>query len=259
MTSIIAGLLALLIIGGGIIPNVTNSKIEDSIKKTFNNPQKVDVKVFSAPSYKILSGNFDRVEIEVQKPKINNIEFETIKMVTSPLNVDYKKLSYESAVKAIKSGELEALLIVSPENIAKSIDFNALTNKANNFLSNFELPIPVLSGQVSIDALNITFKNNKPTVYGNFVALGGLVSAPFTISGDLILTDKNTIELSKPQVTLYEEELLPEQVGDLVKFINPVIDINKLGDNNLKINLKKLDFENNKLRMIGLINFNNQQ
>lgn len=257
MTSIIAGIVALLIVAGGVIPNITNSKIEDSIKKAFNNPQKTEVKVYSTPSYKVLSGNFDRIEIEVQKPKLNNIEFETIKMITSPIDIDYKKLSEESAVKAIKKGELEALLVVTPENIAKAINFNDLTNKANNFLSNFELPIPMLSGQVSIDTLNITFKNNKPTVYGNFIALGGFITAPFTISGDLVLTNKNTLELSKPQVTLYEEELLPEQVGDLVKFINPVIDFNKVGDNNIKINLKKLDFKDNKLRMTGLINLKN--
>lgn len=41
MTAVIAGIIALFIVTGGIIPNVTNSKIENSINQTFNNPEKL--------------------------------------------------------------------------------------------------------------------------------------------------------------------------------------------------------------------------
>lgn len=257
MTGIIAGILALLIVAGGVIPNFTNSKIENSIKQTFNNPEKVDVKVYSIPSYRLLTGHYDRVEINVKKPKINNIEFDSIKMITSPLDIDYNKLSEPNTINAIKNGELETMLVISPENIIKAVDLNSLTTKANNFLSNFQLPIPVFSGQVSVDNLDVNFKNNKPNITGNFIAMGGLVTAPFTLSGDLNVTRQNTIELSKPQMTLYDEPLIMDEIGDMVKYINPVIDVNKMGNQNLKINLKRMYFKENKLKMIGLININN--
>ncbi|MFN8576288.1 MAG: hypothetical protein U0354_05480 [Candidatus Sericytochromatia bacterium] len=179
-------------------------------------------------------------------------------MITSPLSIDFNKMNNENTIKSIQNAELETLLIISPENIEKAIDLTTLTNKANNFLSNFELPVPIISGQVSIDKLNLSFKDNKPTIYGNFIAMGGLVTAPFTLSGELKLTNQNTIELSKPQMTLFDEPLIMEQMGDLIKFINPIIDFNKIGDNNLKINLKRMYFKDNKLRMIGFININNQ-
>lgn len=178
-------------------------------------------------------------------------------MITSNISIDYKKMSEESTIKSVRNGELETLLVISPENIAKAIDLNVLTNKANNFLSNFQIPIPIISGQVSIDSLNINFKNNKPNIYGNFIAMGGLVTAPFTLSGELKVTEKNTIELSKPQMTLYDEPLIMDEIGELINFINPIIDFNKIGDKNMKINLKRMYFKDNKLRMIGLINLNN--
>lgn len=258
MTAVIAGIVALLMILGGTIPNLTNSKIENSIKQTFNNPEKVNVRVYSTPSYKVINGHFDRIEINVEKPKISNIEFDNIKIITSPLSIDFNKMSNENTIKSIQNAELETLLVISPENIEKAIDLNTLTNKANNFLSNFELPIPIVSGQVSIDKLNLSFKDNKPNISGNFIAMGGFVTAPFNLSGELKLTNQNTIELSKPQMTLFDEPLIMEQMGDLIKFINPIIDFNKIGDNNLKINLKRMYFKNNKLRMIGFININNQ-
>ncbi len=257
MTGIIAGIIALFIVAGGIIPNLANSNIESVINKTFDNPKKVNVKVYSVPSYKIIGGHYDRIEIDVQKPKINNIEFDNIKIVTSPVSMDYSKLNDSKGIEAIKKVELETMMIISPENIAKAVDINSLTTKANNFLSNFQLPIPALSGQVSVDNLSVSFKNNKPTILGNFIALGGLISAPFTISGNLNVTDKNTIEITKPQMTLYDEPLIIDEIQKMTKFINPVLDINKIGNDKLKINLKRMYFKDNKLKMIGFININN--
>ena len=259
MTGIIAGIIALFIVAGGIIPNFANSKIEDTIKKTFDNPQKVSVKTYSVPSYKILGGHYDRVEIDVKKPKINNIEFDSIKIISSPMSVNYAKLSEQKGIEAINNAELETMLVISPENISKAIDIPSLTTKANNFLSNFQLPIPAFSGQVSVDNISISFKNNKPMVIGNFIALGGLVTAPFSISGDLNVTEQNTIELTKPQLTLYDEPLIIDEIGEMTKFINPVVDVNKLGNQKFKINLKRMYFKDNKLKMIGFININNSQ
>lgn len=256
MTGIIAGIVALLIIAGGTIPNYANSRIEDTISKSFQSTEKVSVKVYSTPSYKMLGGNYDRVEINIKKPKINNIELDTIKIITSPLKIDSSKLNEAKGLEAIEKAELEALVTISPENIVKTIDLQSLTTRANNFLSNFQFPIPVLSGQVSIDNLNVSFKNNQPMIVGNFIALGGFITAPFTISGDLRVTDKNTIEFLKPQMTLYEEPLIMEELQDMVKYINPVFDINTIGDKNFKINLKRLYFKDDKLRLIGLVNIN---
>ena len=257
MTGIIAGIIALFIVAGGIIPNYANSKLEDTIKSTFDNPEKVAVKVYSVPSYKIIGGHYDRVEINVKKPKINNIEFDNIKIISSPVNINYSKLNEKNGIEAIENAELETMLVISPENIAKAIDITSLTTKANNFLSNFEFPIPVLSGQVSVDNLEISFKNNKPMIVGNFIALGGFVTAPFTISGDLKVTPQNTIELSKQQMTLFDEPIIIDQIQDMTKFINPILDINKIGSDKLRINLKRMYFKDDKLKLIGFINIKN--
>ena len=126
MTTIIAGILALLMVAGGIIPNYTNNKIEEIIKTSLNNPEKVEVKVYSTPSYKILGGSYDRVEVNIKKPKLANIEFDSMKIVTSPIELDYGKTSQEDRLSFIKNGNLDALLIISPENLKKSFDLSSL-------------------------------------------------------------------------------------------------------------------------------------
>ncbi|MBC7474875.1 MAG: hypothetical protein H7263_11330 [Candidatus Sericytochromatia bacterium] len=254
MTTIIAGILALFMVIGGIIPNYTNKKFENTLKVALNNPEKVEIKTYSTPSYKVLGGYYDRVEINIKRPKIGIVEFETIKIVSSPVHLDYTK---SDDFGFIKDGNFDTLLVISPETLAKSIDLNAITLKINNLLSNFKLPIPMLSGNVAVDNVFVTFEKDKPTIKGNFIALGGLVSAPFSISGELRVNNDNKIELYRPQIIVMDEPLVMDEIQDMTKYINPIFDINTLNSNNLKIKLKRLYFRDNKLKMIGSINIKN--
>ncbi len=258
MAAIIAGIIALLMIAGGILPGYSNHSIEESLKVAFNNPQKVQVKVYSTPSFKILGGHYDRIEITVLKSKFAELEFDSLKIITSPLMIDYSKSDSETGLEFIKGGKLETMIVMSPESLTRTVDLPSLTARINNFLSNFELPIPMLSGNVSVDNLNLSFKNNQPELSGNFIALGGMVTAPFTFTGQLIVNpDKNTVEIYKPQVTVFGEPLLLEQMQDLVKFINPILDINKFNTPNMSLELKRAYFKDNKLKVIGIVELKN--
>lgn len=256
--AIVAGILALLMVIGGIIPNYSNKSIETALKAALNNPEKVDVRVYSTPSFKILAGNYDRVEITALKPKFAGLEFDSLRIITSPLKIDYGKSASSMGLEFIKEGKLETMLILSPETLARSFDLPSLTVRINNFLANFEIPVPVLSGHVSVDNLNLSFKNGQPELSGNFIGLGGMVSAPFKLSGQLIVNPvKNTIELYEPQFFVFGEPLLFDQLQELVKFINPILDVEKFNSPNMKLALKRAYFKDNKLKIIGLITLKN--
>jgi hypothetical protein len=258
MTAIVAGILALIMIVGGILPIYSNNSLEESLKVALNNPPKVKVRVYSTPSYKILGGHYDRVEITAIKPKFADLEFDSLKIVTSPVSIDYAKANTATGLEFIKEGKLETMLILSPENMAKKLDLQALTGRINNFLANFQLPVPVLSGNVSVDGLKLSFKNNQPELSGNLIALGGMVSAPFNLTGQLIVDPvKNTVEIYNPQLSVFDEPLPAEQLQELVKFINPILDINKFNNPNMKLELKRAYFKDNKLKIIGLVTLKN--
>ncbi len=257
MTTIVAGILALLMVIGGIVPQFSNKSFEDSLKVVLNNPEKVQVKVYSTPSYKILGGNFDRIEINVSKPKFANFEFDELSIVTYPVHLDYSKMANSKDLKFIKEGKLESLLVLSTEALEKALNIPSLTVRINNFLANFRLPLPMLSGGVSVDNLTLIFENNQPSLTGNLVALGGFFTAPFTLTGELLVTEKNTIELHKPQIKVMEQPLVIEQIQDLVKFINPILDINKFNTSERNFQLNKLFFKDNKLKLMGTISFKN--
>jgi hypothetical protein len=258
MTAVIAGLLALIMIVGGVIPNYSNHSIEESLKTALNNPQKVEVRVFSTPSYKILGGFFDRIQITAIKPKFAGLEFDSLRIISAPVKLDYSKSKEAAGLEFIKEGKFETMLELSPESLTRTLDLQSLTVRINNLLSNVELPIPGLSGNVSVDNLALSFKNDNPELSGNFVALGGLITAPFTMAGQLIVDPvKNTVEVDKPQFTVFGEPLLFEQAQDLVKTINPILDIKKFNTPNMKLELKRAYFNNNKVNIIGTVTLNN--
>jgi hypothetical protein len=260
MTAIVAGILALFMIVGGIIPMFSNHSLEDSLKTAFNNPEKLEVKVYSVPSYKILAGRFDRIEIDAKKPNFGGLQFDSMKIVTSPILVNYSKTANPGAADFIKEGKVEAMLVLSPESLLKTLDIQAITTKLNDFLTNFNIPVPMLSGGgVSVNDVSISFVNNQPVLSGNFVALGGMFSAPFTLSGQLIATAKNTVEIYKPQISVFGEPLLFDQLQDMVKFINPIIDLNRFSTPNMSLQLKRLYFKDNRLKIIGMVSFKNQE
>jgi hypothetical protein len=257
MTAIIAGIMSLIMLIGGIIPLFSNKSLEDSLKVALNNPEKIDVKIYSTPSYKILGGYFDRVEINAKKLKFARIEFDSLRVITSPLKMNYSPSVQSNGLDLIKNGRLEAQLILSPESLARTLDIQSLTVRINNALSNFKLPIPMLSGNVSVDNLKLSFENNRPSLTGNFIALGGFVTVPFSITGDLIVTAKNTVDLYKPQISIMGEPLVLEQVQELVRFINPVIDINKFNTPEMNLTLKSAYFKDNKLKINGIVTLKN--
>ncbi|MFN8672280.1 MAG: LmeA family phospholipid-binding protein [Candidatus Sericytochromatia bacterium] len=254
MTAIIAIILSIFMVVGGILPQYSNKTIEDGIKTSFNTNSKVVVKTFKTPSYAILSGDFDRIEISSDSLKVMDIEFDKIKIVGEQIKLDYSKLTPETTnLDFIKKGKADVQLLISSETIAKMIDIPSLTIKMNNMLSNFKLPIPFISGEVSLDNIKIVFENNRPTVTGNLISLGGLITIPFSIAFDLIVTAKNTIEIYKPQVTVMNEPLIIEEIQDLVKYVNPIIDIKTLNKTGKEIVLKNLYFKDNKIKILGTI------
>lgn len=254
MTAVIAGILAVLMVIGGILPNYSNSTVEEALKATLNNPEKIEVKVFSTPSYKLLGGSFDRVEINATKTKFLDYEFDSLKVITSKIELDY---SQKDSIKFIKNGNMDAMLILSAESISKKFDIQSVTTKINNLLSNLKIPLPIPVGSIFIDGLKITFFDNKPKISGNFIAMGGFFSAPFSVTGELIVTAKNTVELYKPQFFLYDNPLIIEQIQDLLKLVNPVFDVNKYNTPNMNIKLRNLYFKDNKIKLIGSVNINN--
>lgn len=250
ITAIIASILSLFMIFGGIIPNYSNKILEDSLKSSLNT-EKVVVKVTANPSYGMIGGNFDRVEISAKNIKLSNLEFDSFRLVSEKVKLDYDKMYTAKGFEYIKEGSSDVELILSAETISKMINLNSLTTKLNNILANFRLPIPMAPSSVSVDNLSLTFQNNRPALSGNLIALGGFFTAPFSISADLLVTAKNTIEIYEPQITVMDQPLVIDQIQDMVKYVNPIFDVKTLNDKDLKISLKNLYFKNNKLKILA--------
>lgn len=258
MTSIIALILSCFMIVGGILPNYSNKLLEDSLKTAFNNPEKLNVKVYSYPSYGVTWGSFNRVEISAEKVKVYGIPFDSMKVVTGKIVSDYSKISPQTQdLSFIKEGDADVMLQLTSESLNNLIDMDKLAIRVNNLLSNFKIPLPLVSGGVSVESLQLEFKNNKPILSGNIIAMGGFFSAPFSLSADLLVTAKNTIEIYEPQITFMEQPLIIDQIQDLTKFINPIFDINTLNKNGMKLTLKNLYFKDNKLKVLGKVSISN--
>lgn len=258
MASIIALVLSCFMIIGGILPNYSNKMLEDSLKTAFNNPQKLSVKVHSYPSYGVTWGSFDRVEISAEKVKVYGIPFDSMNIVTGKMVSDYSKITPETQdLSFIKQGDADVMLQLSSESLNNLIDMDKLAIRINNILSNFKIPLPLVSGGISVESLQLDFKNNKPSLSGNIIAMGGFFSAPFSISADLLVTAKNTIEIYEPQITFMEQPLIIDEIQDLTQYINPIFDVSTLNRNGMKLNLKNLYFKDNKLKVIGKVSISN--
>lgn len=252
MIPIIASILSVFILIGGGIPHYSNKTFEDSLKSNLNESATVSIKTYKSPSYAMFGGNFDRLEINVKKPQIMNIEFDSVKLIAENVKIDYQKLNSDKInFDFLQQGKSDVEVIMSNESLYKFINIPSLTTKLNNLLSNFKIPIPMLSGEVSIDNVNIAFEDNRPKVTGNLISLGGFITIPFSFSFELLVTAKNTIELYKPQVVVMGEPLIMDEIQDLVKYVNPIVDINQLNKTGKNIQLKNLYFKNNKLRILG--------
>jgi len=259
MTTIIASILTAFILCGTAIPMFANKTTENSLNKVFNNPQKTEVRVYSTPSYKMLFGNFDRIEINLEKAKFEKLGFESVKIITYPIKIDYSRLPSKN-LSFIKDGKFEVMIILTSQNVNEFVDINAITVKINKILSNIKIPIPFLSGDIFVGNAGISFEEDKPALKGDLMTFGGLVSVPFNFSGNLQVTDKNTIDVYEPQVSVSGQDLILKQVQELIQNVNPIVNINdieKINNDNIKFELKKLYFSEKKLKAIGIVTLQN--
>jgi len=260
MTTIIASILTAFILCGTAIPIYANKTAESSLNKVFNNPEKTEVKVYSTPSYKMLFGNFDRIEINLEKAKFEKLGFDSVKIITYPAKMDYSRLAATN-LSFIKDAKFEVMVILTPKNINEFLDMNAITIKINKLLSNIKIPIPLLSGDIFVGDTGISFADdNKAALKGNLMTFGGFISTPFEFSGKLQVTDKNTIEINEPQISVSGQNLILKQVQEIIENVNPIVNINeieKVNNDNVKFELKKLYFSENNLKAIGTITLKN--
>ncbi len=175
-------------------------------------------------------------------------------MVAQDIKIDYSKLTPETnSLDFIKKGKADLQIIISEETVAKIADIPSLTLKLNNMLSNLKIPLPIMSGEISVDQVTLVFENNKPTIKGNLISLGGFITIPFSFSFDLVVTAKNTLEIYKPQLFVMNEPLIIEQIQDFVKYVNPIVDIKQINKTGKDIQLKNLYFKDNKLKIIAVV------
>ncbi|MEK7433643.1 MAG: hypothetical protein AABZ74_10965 [Cyanobacteriota bacterium] len=253
MTGIIAVVVSIFMLVGGILPHYSNKIFEDNLKEAFNS-SKIIVKTYKSPSYSMLAGDFERIEINANKSRIMNIDFDNLKMVGQDIKIDYSKLTPETnSLDFIKKGKADLQIILSAETVAKIADIPSLTLKLNNMLSNLKIPLPIMSGEISVDQVSLVFENNKPTIKGNLISLGGFITIPFSFSFDLVVTAKNTLEIYKPQLIVMNEPLIIEQIQDFVKYVNPILDIKQINKTGKDIQLKNLYFKDNKLKIIAVV------
>lgn len=251
---IIAGVLSSIFIIGGIIPNYSNNKFEEIIKENFSS-KKVEVKTYSYPSFKSLNGNFDRIEINTTKSKIKNIEIDELKLIISPLNIDYKLMEESEDLSFIKNSYLEFIGGISENTLEKYINSKDIKENINNMLKLIDLNLPFNLDNFYLSDISISFERNKLNINSSINGLGGLVSVPFKVALNLRVTNKNQIEFFSPEAEVFGQNLVFEQAQNLIEKLNPIFDINTLNDKNMKVKLNKIYFDKNKLKSIGSINF----
>lgn len=251
---IISGVLSVIFIIGGLIPSYSNKKLEDIIKENFSS-KKVNVETYSYPSFKILNGNFDRIEIVTVKSKIKNIDVDELKLIISPMNVDYKLIEESEDLSFIKNSYLEFMGSISNNTLQKYINSKDIKDKINDVLKLVDLNLPFNLDNFYLDNISISFENERLNVISSINGLAGFISVPFKLSLNLKVNNKNQIEFFDPQAEVFGHNVVFEKAKNLIEKLNPIYDINSLNQKNMRIKVNKIFFEKNKLKTIGSINF----
>ncbi|GIU70423.1 MAG: hypothetical protein KatS3mg002_1659 [Candidatus Woesearchaeota archaeon] len=251
---IIVSTLSTLFIVGGIIPNYANNKFENAIKENFLS-KKLEVKTYSYPSFKIINGNFDRVEIKTTKAKIRNMEIDELQLIASPINLDYKLIDEVDDLSFIKKSYLEFYGSISENTFQKYINSKDIHEKINNILKFIDINLPFNLDNFYLGNINTSFNDNKLNIESTINGIGGLISIPFKISLNLKVTDKNTLEFFNLEAEVFEQNIIFEKAQNIIEKLNPIFDFNNLNSDKIKIKVNKLSFHKNKIKFNGSIIF----
>jgi hypothetical protein len=193
--SIVVIVLSALFIALGAVPPIASSLATSMARESLEAPATVQLR--AVPTWKLLTGEVDRLELVVGATKLGAVPISGISVQGGPCRLD-------------APCRLGAELAIATRDLQPLIE-EGMTAYAEELAETFG----VAGAQVADLAVTMA---ERTSVSGRFEAFGGLVSVPFHVEGRLARLGPQTVGLQAAVATINEQA---QPLGDIAVWTLP--------------------------------------
>lgn len=256
MTAVVAFLLGIVFLLGGLIPNFAVGILEQNISTLLNNPQKVEVNLASTPSFALLGGQIDRATINVQRFTVSGMMIDKLEITTGPIKLNGDKLIFEGMPVAENKIQLEIKCSLKEDDINDYFKSKYFTEHLQKLKQNMPSFVSG-AGDIEIKDISIKLKNDKPEFKGEIKTMGGFFTLPFYFGAYLRLTSEDTLALLEPEIIVMDNPIPDPMLRQVTDTLNPLIDLRLLNTPNFTFHFRSIEAKEGSLILTGDIEVKN--
>lgn len=254
--SIAVIIITIFMLIGGIIPPITTNILENKLNEIFNKPQKIETRIYSTPSFNLLGGKVNRLEITLEKFKIKDLYIDRLIIITAPLDIDSNKLIWENITKLNTPTETEVNIIISQNSINDFFNSFPVKQKLEKIIKsqNSILPLQDLFQDIELNDIKIFLLKDQIKILGSIKTMNGFFTIPFESSFCLRLSSKTNLDILNLEIIIMYNKISDDIVNEIISKINPIIDLkNLLNSQDLSFEFRSLKIENSRINLKGSI------
>lgn len=243
--SIVAVILGVLMALGGLAPNLANGVAHTQLDEALNHPRVLQVQIHpAAPSVSVLNGAVDYTEVYAEDFTLSELPIHQMQLKVHHLNLDpgSEKLTLRE----------EAQGAVSLKLTEADLNKFLASDTFKNVLNAVKAKQSILSSlDADIQDVNIQLRNDGVRIEGTAATLGGFFTVPFTLEGQLRLKSERELVVQNVTGTTLGRPLPDDLLTTVLARINPIIDLNALGGEDMKLYFRRVKVTNNQLELLG--------
>ncbi len=243
--SIVAVILGILMAIGGLAPNIANGLAQSKLDEVLNHPETLQVQIHpKAPSVSLLNGAVDYTEVYAERFTLSDLPIDKMRLQIYNLDLDTNAEKLTLRQKA--QGAVQVQLTEADVNTFLASE--TFKNLINNVKSKQSL---LNSLDADIENVSIQLRNDGVRIKGTAATLGGFFTVPFTIDGQLRLKSERELVVQNVTGTTMGRPLPGDLLTTVLARINPIIDLNTLGNKDMQLYFRRLKVTNNQIELLG--------
>lgn len=241
--TILALVLGFIMTLGGISPNVANGMLHSQADQVLNHPEYLRVKVHpEAPSFSLLTGQMAYLELDARSFSLSEFPVDSLSLRMDRLDLDTDTMKLRKPTQGVMR------VRITETGVNKFLQSDTFKVMLENILKNQEL---LSSFGADISMLSLDLQKGKAILSGKATTMGGFFTIPFEVTGQFKLGTERTLLVSSAQAVTMDHPISPDIIQSVLNEINPLLDLNKLSNEDAQFYFREIHFLENALELVA--------
>jgi hypothetical protein len=231
---VIAIILGVIMVLGGVLPNAANGIIQSQLHKMLNQPEQLNVNIYpNAPSFGMIGASLAHAEIEAKRFVFSDVPVERLYVRAHGIDVD----TSGEQMRLRKPTQVLVQVRLTEDGLNRFLASDTLKEALANIKKNSDL-----AGMLDADISDLTMdlQTDKALLSGKAKTMGGFFTVPFELSGRFRLKSESELFTYDVDAATLNRPVSADVLRSILDQINPILDLTRFNNEDMTLYLKEV-------------------